>query len=108
MVEEAREIKPPAKVEVADDNLVLVAERPFAMPSSMSPLTVSLLDGVVVPMPTKPASSTNKALLPAVRSPVKVDEELTMMPTVEVGLMALAVAKLQFSGLMSEESCQVA
>ncbi len=77
-------------------------------------------EGVVVPMPTLPFSLTYNFPEPTLRVPevvvatissvlLKVEEALRMMPTaVVVGLMALAVAKLQLEPPDADAVCQVA
>ena len=69
MVEEAWEMKPPAKVEMPLE-IVVVAE-PLVLTVISPPLTVSLLEGPVVPMPTLPLFNI---LIACVAAPVCVEE----------------------------------
>ena len=59
--------------------------------------------GVLVPMPTLPPTVR---LLVTSSVLAMVEEDETMMPTVVVGLMALAEAKFQLEGVMSAAFCQ--
>src|SRR3989344_3151222 len=90
MVEEASEIKPPAKVEVALLMVVPVAYLvEAARPRTMSPLTLNLLKGVVVPMPTLPEGLMYKLLAVAAWLTTKAP----LLPTVRPELMVEVAAE---------------
>ena len=81
------------------------------VPTAKSPQTSSLLLGEAVPMPTLPLPESTNIVgwddVPMLTLPAKVEEALTIIPTaVLVGLMALAEAKFQLLGVISEAFCQ--
>ena len=63
----AKTSSPPAKVEVADE-MVVVAE-PLELTVKSPPLTVSLLVGIALPIPTLPPAAVHKVLVPTMRPP---------------------------------------
>ena len=102
----------PWTAKVSDGVLVAIPTRPSGATTNLGVVvpTVKSPASVVVPMPMRPSETSTNKLAEVylseltVRSPAKVELAETMMPTDEVGLMALGPMNCQLEGVIQEVS----
>ena len=99
----------PAPVSTKKAGTISVELVAVLVPKAISPQTSKVYRGELVAMPTRLLGSRLMVRrLAMVVVPVKVDEALTMIPTVLVGLIALAPMNCQLEGVMALGFCQLA